>query len=68
MSQVITRRTQQIAAVELTISLFNSFAQSVGRLDCDVLSEDAIDNLRVLLRQMETHIEELDKSTYKLLD
>jgi hypothetical protein len=68
MSESNTAKTRQIAKVELVKNLFVSLRNAVSELNCDILDEDAIDNLRTLLAQSEGHIEELDRSTHKLLD
>jgi hypothetical protein len=68
MSEDNTARSKQIAAVELAISCYSMFDASLKRLNCDILSEDAVDNLRRLAGEMEQYIEMLDGSTYKLLD
>lgn len=68
MSEHNTARTRQIAIVETVIAAYRSLGASLERLAPDTLDKGAVDNLRRLHSEMEPHISDLDKSTYKLLD
>jgi len=68
MSEDNTHRTRQIARVEIFVSNYRMLYGHLGSLDCDLLSEDAIDNLKSMFAQAENWVEELERSTRKLLD
>jgi hypothetical protein len=67
-SEDFTLRVRQVSAVEYTIACYDALVEALGRLNPDILDEDAVDNLRLLCRSMRQHVEDLDRSTYKLLD
>lgn len=68
MSEENTQKTIQLALVETFVANFEAAERQLEKLNCDILSEDAIDNLRVKFGEYRTYVEELQHSTYKLLD
>ncbi len=68
MSAPKTARTIQIYNAISTVRAYGELCANVDKLNPDIVSEDATDNLRDLLKQMDPHIEELMKSIERLLD
>jgi hypothetical protein len=68
MSQENTHRTQQLILVETFVANFKAAERQLDKLDCDTLSEDAVDNLKRVFGEARNYVEILQESTYKLLD
>jgi hypothetical protein len=68
MAEDATHPVRQLILVQRVAETHEQLTRLVDKLDSNTLGEDAIAGLKRLCVEAESHVGDLERSTYKLLD